>query len=371
MSTAGRNTCVDAIRVSALIGICVVNLPFHALPADQVMAMPEAASDRLAAFVVATLFEAKFFLLFSFLFGWTLAVQDLSATRAGVSPLVRHLRRIAGLALIGFAHAFLVFTGDILIVYALLGLAIWPLRTLAPHRLVSIAAAMIPVSLAALFVLALTLADVPLAAGQAGDFAASVRARIADWPGTFAFLLLFQGPLAFGAFALGIAAARAGFFDAGSAGRSWLSRRAPLFVALGLPLNLAFAYATLTASSAETGLVALLGLLAISVGAPLLAAAYLYGFLILCERFPLPPLLLLAGRNSLSAYVLQGVIAGLIFGGYGLGLFGALGFAALLSVSLPVAVASLVLVGLFAGVVGRGPLEIALRRITVGADAAR
>ena len=69
--------------------------------------------------------------------------------------------------------------------------------------------------------------------------------------------------------------------------------------------------------------------------------------------------------------MLQGVVAGLLFGGYGLGLFGTLGFATLASVSLLVALASLVLVGLFAGVAGRGPLEIALRRITIGADAAR
>lgn len=365
MSPAGRNTCVDAIRVFALIGICVVNLPFHALPADQVMAMPAATSDRLVAFVVATLFEAKFFLLFSFLFGWTLSEQDRSATRAGISPLVRHLRRIAGLALIGFAHAFLVFTGDILILYALLGFAIWPLRGLPPRHLVHIAMAMIPVSFAALFALALTLDDVPLAAGQAGGFVSSVSARIADWPGTFAFLLLFQGPLAFGAFALGIAAARTGFFDAASAGRALLARRTPVFVAVGLPLNLLFALATL--SAAEPGLLALFGLLAIAVGAPLLAGAYLHGFILLSERFPLPPLLFLAGRNSLSAYVLQGVVAGLIFGGYGFGLFGKLGFAALSSVALLVALASLVLVGVFAGVAGRGPLEIVLRRITIGA----
>lgn len=370
MSTSFRNTAVDAIRVFALIGICVVNLPYHALAPDAAMAMPTAPVDRLAAIIVGTLFEAKFFLIFSFLFGWSLAVQEGAATRAGASPLARHLRRIAGLAAIGLAHALLVYSGDILVLYALLGLLIWPLRSLTPRRLVQVAAATIPLSLAALTVLASSLEGAPpLAASHAGSFADAVEVRIADWPGTFHFLVLFQGPLAFGAFALGIAAAKSGFFEPASAGRRSLSRWLPLLLGLGLPLNLFFALATLTASPTDAGLLPLLGLLAVAPGAPLLSAAYLAGFLALADRYPFPPLLQLAGRNSLTAYILQGVIAGLVFGGWGLGLFAKLGAATLLPVSLTVALASFVATGLLARLLGRGPLEILLRFVTNGGDA--
>lgn len=82
------------------------------------------------------------------------------------------------------------------------------------------------------------------------------------------------------------------------------------------------------------------------------------------DRWQLPDLLVAAGRNSLPIYVLQGVIAGFVFGGYGLGLFGELSFVALVPVGLAVAVLAILLVGLVAQRTGRGPLEAILRRIT-------
>ncbi|MBL9047021.1 MAG: hypothetical protein JNK34_06875, partial [Tabrizicola sp.] len=100
-----RNTSVDLIRAASLIGICVVNLTFLGLPADTLLQTPSALADRLAADLVQALFEGKFFLLFSFLFGWGIEVQLQSAGRAGADFVPRYLRRLAGLALIGCLHA--------------------------------------------------------------------------------------------------------------------------------------------------------------------------------------------------------------------------------------------------------------------------
>ena len=370
MHMKDRNGAVDFVRTAALLGICVVNMTFLGLPVEAAFRPPEASGDRFAAFAVEALFQAKFFLLFSFVFGWGMHIQALSAQRAGVSFAGRYGRRLAGLALLGCLHAVLVFTGDILLLYALLGLLIWPLRGLPPWALMRIAAGAVPVAVAAMLVLALLLPEempAGLGVGLGGSYFDATYARLADWPATFGFLLLFQGPLAFGAFAAGLAAAKSDFFSAGSPGQAALFRAAPWLIIIGLPLNMVYAAAMSGFIPENLDWLVLAGFVAIAAGAPMLSAAYLAAFLRLSRLSALPAVLVRAGRNSLSAYVAQGVIAGLVFGGYGLGLFGALGQATLAGLGLAVALVAMVAVGLVAGRFGRGPLEAVLRRMTYGA----
>lgn len=363
-----RNHAVDAVRMTALVGICVVNIPFMGL-APAAPAMPAAGVDQLTIFAVNALFQAKFFLLFSFLFGWGFEIQERSAARAGADFSGRYSRRLLGLALLGCLHAVLVFSGDILLIYAILGLLLWPLRRSAPRTLWRIALWMVPTATVDMVVLALTLPDVvPLTAGPGlgGSFVDATRARLADWPSTLGFLLLFQGPLAFAAFVSGLAAAKADFFTPGSHARYRLGKAVPWLFVVATPLNLLYAATDGGWLRSEDGSIALLGLCALSLGAPMMAAVYLSVILSLSQRLQLPPLLILAGRNSLTSYVLQGVLAGFLFGGYGLGLFGRLGHAALLGLSIPVAFAAMLMTGAAASYLGRGPLESLLRMITYG-----
>ncbi len=364
-----RNRAVDAVRTAALVGICVVNLPFMALPTDVLMETPSAIADRVAVFLVSTFFEAKFFLLFSFVFGWGVHVQESVAAASGVPFAGRYGRRLLALAVIGALHAVLVFVGDILVLYALLGLLLWPVLGWRAPALLRLAAAMMPLAVAGVYVLALVLfgeLPAPAPSGLGGSYADAVATRAAEWPAAFLFLVLFQGALAYAAFAAGLAAGRSGFFDDGSAGRRRLVAALPWLVAIGLPLNLFYdAMASgLLPPEAETANV--LAFVAIAAAAPLQSAAYLCLIVEGSRRFALPPILVRAGRNSLSAYVLQGVIGGFLFGGYGLGWFGALGQAALLPLAVAVALAAMLVTGALAGRFGRGPLEALLRRITYG-----
>ncbi|QQG36871.1 MAG: DUF418 domain-containing protein [Micavibrio aeruginosavorus] len=367
MPKPDRNTAVDMIRLLALIGICVVNVAFLGLPAEATLSPPATAPDRIAVFVVEALFQSKFFLLFSFIFGWGIHVQDASACRAGVSFAGRYLRRLTTLAAMGCLHAVLVFTGDILLIYALLGFLIWPLRSLSPRALMRVAYAMIPLAAFCLVGLALALSEFSMPAlgpGLGGSFAEATRARLSDWPGTLGFLLLYQGPLAYGAFAMGLAAGKAGFFTPGSAGRTALKKAVPWLLLLGTPLNIAYAASMGEIIPPEQELLSLIGFVGIALGGPLLSAVYLHLILALNDRVILPAPLAAAGQNSLSAYVLQGAIAGFVFGGYGLGLFGKIGFAGLMPVGLLIAVLAILVVGLVAQHTGRGPLEALLRRAT-------
>jgi uncharacterized protein len=110
----------------------------------------------------------------------------------------------------------------------------------------------------------------------------------------------------------------------------------------------------------------LLGLFSIAIGAPLLSTVYLCLLLRCGQWFSLPNVLIEAGRNSLSAYVSQGILAGLFFSSYGLDLFDSFGNAALLAIAIALALLAMSLTGLIAQRWGRGPLEAVLRRFTYG-----
>jgi uncharacterized protein len=367
MQKPSRNTAVDTIRMASLIGICVVNVTFLGLPVEATMVPPVGIADQIVSFFVEALFQSKFFLMFSFLFGWGILVQDQSAARAGVPFAGRYVRRIIGLAALGCLHAVLVFTGDILLIYALLGLLIWPFRRLSVRTLMSIAYAMIPVAVICLTGLAVVMSDqtTPVVGPSlGGSFIEATHARLVDWPQTLSFLLLFQGPMAFGAFAMGLAAGKAQFFAQDSTGRAALARRVPWYLAFGIPLNLAYAASMSGMMPAECELLSLAGFVGIALAGPMLTAVYLHLLLVLNNRVALPTILVTAGQNSLTAYVLQGVFAGFVFGAYGLGLFDQISLAALLPLGLLIAVVAILVTSQIARQTGRGPLEAILRRVT-------
>ncbi|MGG4581396.1 DUF418 domain-containing protein [Alcaligenes sp. Me129] len=363
MSTASRNSSIDLIRTAALIGICVVNLPYLAL-SDSGPTATSSSYDHMAAFLIEFLFQGKFFLLFSLIFGWGIEIQARSAQRAGVPLSSRYFRRMLGLAVLGCLHATLVFTGDILLLYSVLGVLIWPLRKLSPRGLIKVALLMVLVEIVSLALIAYLLAgseDIAPVYSLGGAFSEATLARISEWPESFVFLFLYQGPLAFGAMLMGLAAAKSNFFEAHSPGQQKLGRALPWLLPLALAINFFGA-----SMSNEQNLMGLMGLFSIAIGAPLLSTVYLYLLLHCGQWFSLPNVLIEAGRNSLSAYVSQGILAGLVFSSYGLDLFDSFGNAALLLIAIAMALLAMSLTGLIAQRWGRGPLEAVLRRITYG-----
>jgi uncharacterized protein len=143
-----------------------------------------------------------------------------------------------------------------------------------------------------------------------------------------------------------------------------LKRLVPWCLILGIPLNLAYASAMNGLIPAEHELLSLAGFVGIVLAAPMMSAVYLHLLLVLNDRFTLPAILVTAGQNSLSAYVLQGIIAGFVFGGYGLKLFGQISLADLIPVGLLIAAVAILVVGVVASKTGRGSLEAVLRRVT-------
>ena len=116
---------VDILRGFAILGILVANMAgFAGLSND-----PQAWTDPLdRAILILTRFlvEAKFYSLFSFLFGWGMAMQMARAKARGTRFAPLWLRRMLILLIFGLIHGMLIWSGDILTLYALYGILLLP-----------------------------------------------------------------------------------------------------------------------------------------------------------------------------------------------------------------------------------------------------
>ncbi|MFC5579148.1 DUF418 domain-containing protein [Lysobacter niabensis] len=122
-----RIELIDALRGFALAGVLLANLDplslYYFLDEAARAHLPTAGFDAWAVYATNLLVAGKFITLFSLLFGLSFSVQ-LERAQAKGAGLAPYLRRIAVLLLIGFLHTYLLWWGDILLVYALLAVAL-------------------------------------------------------------------------------------------------------------------------------------------------------------------------------------------------------------------------------------------------------
>jgi uncharacterized protein len=138
MDPASRISEIDMIRGFALFGVLLVNM--FGFGAE--WGAWESPIDRLAFTIMRVFFDSKSWTLFSLLFGFGFAIQLLRADRQGYRFLPMYLRRLVVLFLIGSAHA-LLYDGDILMLYAELGVALLFVHRLSTRTLLIAAAALI------------------------------------------------------------------------------------------------------------------------------------------------------------------------------------------------------------------------------------
>ena len=132
IAAAHRIEALDVLRGLAIFGILVVNVQQMFLPLvianDPVPMLPgERWHVAVWAFTDA-FFENKFLTVFSLLFGAGFALQQGKGA-PGFS--VRYLRRLALLAIFGFAHAAFFYMADVLMIYAVTALALLALQRLS------------------------------------------------------------------------------------------------------------------------------------------------------------------------------------------------------------------------------------------------
>lgn len=115
-----RHVILDALRGLALMGIALANFPEFALwtflTSEEQAAMPTASMDEIVRFLQYMLVDGKFYSIFSILFGIGFS---LILARHGRKLFVR---RMLLLVVIGFLHLMFIWSGDILLLYAIGGL---------------------------------------------------------------------------------------------------------------------------------------------------------------------------------------------------------------------------------------------------------
>ncbi|MEM9453277.1 MAG: DUF418 domain-containing protein [Myxococcota bacterium] len=325
---------LDALRGVALAGIALVNLTWFCGYAVQEpsarQALSTAALDPAVRTVIHVLVDAKLYSLFALLFG---VGYELLRPRLG--PRSWH-RRMRVLLVLGALHASLLWFGDILGLYAVVGMLLPLSRRLSSRGLLVVAfaclaapvvqhAMMIGVSgmLGVSGVLGVLDAPTEASLGPSSLLGAFGEGSVSEVLIANAAFLEMRWILALeegrlfklaGMFVLGVYAVRRGVVASPRASRPWLRRVATLGLVVGLPLEIV---------RAGLGPGTTLEVVLAALGVPALAVAYA-AWLTLRPWLWFSP----AGRMSLTHYLLQSVLGIAIFydyGGYGLGLWGRVG----------------------------------------------
>ncbi|WP_367616651.1 DUF418 domain-containing protein, partial [Corallococcus exercitus] len=131
VDSSERLALLDTLRGFALCGVFISNVMVWLsgrifLPREQVLTAMNNASlvDTVAWQVFSTLVAGKFITLFSFLFGLGFAVQMGRAEARGASITPLYVRRLGVMLVMGLSHLFLIWYGDILSTYAVLGVGL-------------------------------------------------------------------------------------------------------------------------------------------------------------------------------------------------------------------------------------------------------
>lgn len=371
-----RDSAPDVLRGFALLGIILVNLAFFSHdPSEGIGRQTMSGSgNSLAGFLVFTLFEGKFFLIFSFLFGYS--SHYIIGRNGENSP--RWIRRAVALVIFGAFHFSLLWHGDILFLYGCLGLILTAFFNRS-DRSIKIWASAIYATFSSFMVFLALLgqlypepkkinqtADAFSQVMRSGDYLDSIPARIDIWTQTITLELLIQGAPVFVAFLLGLLAARKSALSPGSKVLR-LDVMMKYGLGLGLPIQVFVGIIfTVNENSDNRSESLYFWMLVVSlICAPLLSMGYIglilkrlekSGQLLMQLRFP--------GRMSLTNYVLQSLFLSFIFGPWGLGLFQEIEFWKSFIIAILVWSSLLLVSKLLLSKFSKGPAEWLLGRLT-------
>lgn len=352
-----RITTLDGLRGAAVMGILLMNIAAFAMPfaayGNPANYGPMRWPDIAAWAVGFVAVDGKMRAIFSALFGASLLLVTDGAETAGGSAGRRHYARMVVLLLFGLAHACLLWEGDILVLYAIVGAVAFRFRWLEPERMLILAGLLLLLQLTvyALHYQGLwALADAaaapnadaavtlwreildtigrPSAPALAAELAlhqgpwwALVVDRAANEAGAIEAQLIFNGPETLGLMLLGMAGLRSGFLT-GALDRAFYLRIAGRLYVIGLAS------------------LAVLAVLLIARGFPPLLTAALADFALplrwvvaaghvalLVAWFSGPPSSVKAriaatGRVALTNYLGTSLLMAALFDGWGLGLYG-------------------------------------------------
>lgn len=328
-----RIQTVDALRGFALFGILLVNMLGYIWPIQHIADVYTWNNllDKLAFGFIMIFANCKFFPIFSFLFGLGLfmLMERVEARNERFVPL--YLRRMVMLLVFGLLHALLFWWGDILHIYAALGIPLLLFRKAKPRIILLFSFVSIAFVFFVAFVadsqpsndVAMTQANMLAAAEQTiqvyrqGTLAEIMRQHLADFNFALSSNTPVLMPFVFAMFLLGLYAGKRGFFKN-------IPFYLPLFrrvQAMGLGIGLTIEILLLLPLPDLLEIVCnIMGIFS----RPLLGLGYIATIVLLSQKDTwhtcLAPLAVV-GRMALTNYLLQTLIMTTILYSYGLRLY--------------------------------------------------
>jgi uncharacterized protein len=129
---------IDVLRGIAIFGILLMNMVIFSLPTKMfdVSTHPWPEKINIAAnWFIVFIVRDKFYHLFALLFGVSFAIMMDRIQSRNSNFTSFYLRRITVLLLIGLVHGFLIWSGDVLVIYAMLGFILLLVRNQPPRKL--------------------------------------------------------------------------------------------------------------------------------------------------------------------------------------------------------------------------------------------
>lgn len=347
ISESERLMVIDVIRGFAIFGILLVNMAHFGYPdmylrfvgEDNFFTENWGVLDYITRVFFDIFVQVKFITMFSFLFGFGMVIMLERAKAKGERFVPIYIRRLLVLFGFGVIHAFVIWDGDILMDYALLGFLLLLFRNLKPKTMVIWAVSLF--TLYALPFLLLGIYSLSTENGMAiydeafqqemeqeakqaidqyqnGTFVDVSKQRIHDrlyymessgmWP--FQPLLYgFSMIPYFSMFLLGAAFAKWNIFREVEKNKKLIKKIWWIGLLIGLPLNILAVYDDVFWT----------------IGGPFLMLFYVMSITLMMQnpKWHNPFRKMAAvGRTAFTNYIMQSIICTFIFYSYGFGLYG-------------------------------------------------
>ena len=373
-----RVVALDMMRGFSLLGIFIVNMlafhtPFYYIDPYTWFTVP---ADRDAFQWIDIAIQGSVYPLFSMLFGYGLAMQFTKAKERGVSFPKLALRRLLVLLGFGIVHAFFIWSGDILITYAISGLMLMWILFLSWKWLLGIALGLFLLPNALLsFLMMLIPADEPFYSGiqqiessivafGSGSWTDIFAQRAADWfyaNGLAIIPLIIISILPF--MMIGAAASKVNLIQRTTEKKVfWL-----ILIVITLSVGTYIKFLPHI-----QGATYFYKFVQDMFGGPLQAVAYA-GIIALLSQLSLFRKLFSpvanAGRMSMTTYLTQSIIATTIFYSYGFGLYGKVDVMTGTWIAIGIFIIQLIFAELWLAKFTQGPVEMLWKRLTYGKNA--
>ena len=370
-----RVVALDMMRGFSLLGIFIVNMlafhtPFYYIDPYTWFTVP---ADRDAFQWIDIVIQGSVYPLFSMLFGYGLAMQFTKASERGVSFPKLALRRLLVLLAFGIVHAFFIWSGDILITYAISGLLVMWILFLSWKWLLGIALGLylLPNILMS-FVMKLIPEDEPIYSGVqqiessivafgSGSWSDIFAQRAEDWMYANGFTILFFLLITiFPYMLIGAAASKVNLIQRTAEKKVFWLILIAITLSVGtyikfLPHTQGANYYTIFVQD--------------MFGGPLQAVAYAGIIALLCQLSLFRKLfspVAKAGRMSMTTYLTQSIVATTIFYSYGFGLYGKVDVMTGTWMAIGIFLIQLIFAELWLNKFTQGPVEMLLKRLTYG-----